>query len=179
MDKFSTPQFSKTISNTNDTRDDYQRILDPYPYDALLEFHWFPNGWKLEPIESTPTNISFEQLFLDKVKPTQEKQKKNQMKLDLWAKVENPNILLYVQLHPQGILPFWYWKTRSFPLSDIRKAKCPEDKVAVYMYIYVYTQIYNLCNLFMSALQYDLRLVTVQWCNFLFRLLLKNLCWRN
>ena len=36
------------------------------------------------------------------------------MKLDLWAKIENPNILLYVQPHPQGILPFWYWKTRSF-----------------------------------------------------------------
>ena len=40
-----------------------------------LGFHWFPNGWKLEPIESTPTNVSFEQLLLNKVKPIQEKQK--------------------------------------------------------------------------------------------------------
>ena len=80
--------------------DDYQRILGP------LGFHWFPNGWKLEQIESTLTNVSFEQLFLNKVKPTQEKQKKNRMKLDLRAKVENPNILLYVQPHPKGIFPF-------------------------------------------------------------------------
>ena len=52
------------------------------------------------------TNVSFEQLFLNKVKHIQEKQKKNRMKLDLQAKIENPNILLYVQPHPQGILPF-------------------------------------------------------------------------
>ena len=94
------------ISNANGTYGDYQRILDPYPYDAPLGFCWFPNGWKLNRIESTPTNFSFEQLFLNKVKPIQEKQKKNQMKLDLQGRIENPNILLYVQAHPQGILPF-------------------------------------------------------------------------
>ena len=114
MDKFSTPQFSKTISNANGTHDNYQRILGPYPYDTPLGFCWFPNGWKLKRIESTPTNVSFEQLFLNKVKPTQEKQKKNQIKLDLQAKIENSNILLYVQPHPQGISPFRYWKMRSF-----------------------------------------------------------------
>ena len=114
--------------------DDYQRILGP------LGFRWFPNRWKFEQIESTPTNVSFEQLFLNKVKPTQEKKKKNRMKLDLRPKVENPNILLYVQPHPQGIFPFWYWKTRSFLSSDIRKAKCPAEKVTVYMYKqYMYT----------------------------------------
>ena len=106
MDKFSTPQFSKTISNTNGTHDDYQRILGPYSYDAPLGFGWFPNGWKLKQIESTPANVSFEQLFSNKVKPIQEKQKKNRMKLDLWAKTENPNLLPYVQPHPQGISPF-------------------------------------------------------------------------
>ena len=98
----------------------------------LAMLAWIPlvsKRWKLEPIESTPTNVSFEELFLDKVKPIQEKQKKNRMKFDLRAKVKNPNILLYVQPHPQGILPF------SFPPSNIRKAKCPGDKVAVYMYI--------------------------------------------
>ena len=119
MDEFSTPQFSKTISNTNDTHDDYQIILGPYPYNVPLGFHWFLNSWKLKWIESTPTNVSFEQLFLNKVKPMQEKQKKNWMKLDLRAKIENPNILLYVQPHPQGILPFWYWKTRSFNLGHL------------------------------------------------------------
>ena len=31
MDEFSTPQFSKTISNANDTHDDYQIRLHPYP----------------------------------------------------------------------------------------------------------------------------------------------------
>ena len=57
-------------------------------------------------IESVTTNVSFEQLLFSKVKSIQEKQKNNQMKLDLQAKIENPNILLYVQPHPQGILPF-------------------------------------------------------------------------
>ena len=37
--------------------------------DVLLGFRWFPNGWKLEEIESTPTDVSFEQLFLNKVEP--------------------------------------------------------------------------------------------------------------
>ena len=105
LDEFSTPQFSKTIPNANGTHDDYQRILGPYPYNALLGFRWVPNSWKLEPIELTPTSVLFEQLFLNK-EPIHEKQKKNRMKLDLRAKVENPNILLYVQTHSQGILCF-------------------------------------------------------------------------
>ena len=83
LDEFITPQFSKAISNANDTHDDYQIILGPYPYDVPLGFRWFLNGWKLKRIESAPANVSFEQLFLNKVKPIQEKQKKNQMKLDL------------------------------------------------------------------------------------------------
>ena len=45
--------------------------------DVSLGFRWFPNGWKLERIESTPTNVSFEHLFSNKVEPIQEKQ--NQM----------------------------------------------------------------------------------------------------
>ena len=57
--------------------DDYQRILGPYPYNVPLGFRWFLNNWKFEQIESTPTNVSFEKLFLNKVKPIQEKQKKN------------------------------------------------------------------------------------------------------
>ena len=44
-----------------------------------LGFRWFPNGRKLERIESTPTNVSFELLFLNKVEPIPEKQKKNQI----------------------------------------------------------------------------------------------------
>ena len=44
-----------------------------------LGFCWFPNSWKLERIESTPKNVLFEQLFLNKVEHIQEKQKKNQM----------------------------------------------------------------------------------------------------
>ena len=34
FDEFSTPQFSKTISDAIGTHDDYQRILGPYPYDT-------------------------------------------------------------------------------------------------------------------------------------------------
>ena len=77
MDEFSTPQFSKMIFNANGTHDDYQRILAPHSYDAPLRIRWFPNGWKLWRIESTPTNVSFEHLLLNKVKPIQEKQKTN------------------------------------------------------------------------------------------------------
>ena len=44
-----------------------------------LGFCWFSNGWKLERIESTPTNVSIELLFSNKVEPIPEKQKKNQM----------------------------------------------------------------------------------------------------
>ena len=102
------------ISNANGTHDNYQRILGPFPYNAAIGFCWFSNGWKLQQIESTLTNVSFEQLFLNKVKPIQEKQKMNQMKLDLRAKIQNPNILLYVQPHPPGFLPLLCWKTRSF-----------------------------------------------------------------
>ena len=53
-----------------------QRIMGPYPYDAPLGFGWFSNGWKLKEIESTPTDIFFEQLFSNKVKLIPEKQKK-------------------------------------------------------------------------------------------------------
>ena len=88
------------------THDDYQRIFSPYSYNAPFGFCWFPNGWKLKQIEKTSANVSSEQLFLNKVKPIQEKQKKNRTKLDLRAKIENPNTLPYVQLHSQGILPF-------------------------------------------------------------------------
>ena len=41
-----------------------KEYLGPYPYNDAFGFHLFPNGWKLEPIESTTTNVSFEQLFL-------------------------------------------------------------------------------------------------------------------
>ena len=51
--------------------------MGPYHYDAPPGFCWVPKGWKLEPIEATPTNVSFEQLLLDKVKPIQKKKKKN------------------------------------------------------------------------------------------------------
>ena len=51
--------------------------MGPYHYDAPPGFCWVPNIWKLEPIEATPTNVSFEQLLLDKVKPIQKKKKKN------------------------------------------------------------------------------------------------------
>ena len=40
---------------------------------VLLGFCWFPNGRKLERIESTPTNVLFELLFLSKVEHIQEK----------------------------------------------------------------------------------------------------------
>ena len=91
------------IPNANCAHGNYQIIQDPYPYDAPLGFCWVPNSSKPKPVESTPTNVFFEQLLLEKVKPIQEKQKKNRMKLDLRTKVENSNILLYVQAHSQGM----------------------------------------------------------------------------
>ena len=95
LDEFSTLQFNKMISNANDNHDNYSKIHDLYPYNALFDFHSVPNGWKLKPIESIPTNVSFDQLSLDIVQPMQKKkkkQKKNQMKPELPAKVK---ILIY------------------------------------------------------------------------------------
>lgn len=80
LDEFSTLQFNKMISNANDNHDNYSKIHDLYPYNTLLVFHSVPNGWKLKPIESIPTNVSFDQLFLDIVQPMQKK-KKNRKKI--------------------------------------------------------------------------------------------------
>ena len=44
--------------------------------DVPLGFRWLLNGWKLELIESTPANVSFEQRFLNKVEPVQKKTEK-------------------------------------------------------------------------------------------------------
>ena len=71
--------------------------MGPYHYDVPPGFCWVPNDWKLEPIEATPANVSFEQSLLDKVKPIQKKKKKNRMNFDLRARVENQNIFLYIQ----------------------------------------------------------------------------------
>ena len=58
--KYECAAIEKVIRNAIFNYDDYQRILGPYPYNDPFGFHLFPNGWKLEPIESTPTNVSFE-----------------------------------------------------------------------------------------------------------------------
>ena len=55
------------ISNANGTHDNYQRILGPFPYDAAIGFCWFLNGWKLEQIESTLTNVSLSSCFWTKL----------------------------------------------------------------------------------------------------------------
>ena len=85
MDEFSTLQFSKMISNANDNHDNYWKIHDLYPYNALLDFRSVPNGWKLKPIESIPTNVSFDQLFLDIVQPKQKKKKTEKKSNKTWA----------------------------------------------------------------------------------------------
>ena len=184
MDKFSTRQFSKTISNANGTHDNYQRI----PGSLSLQWRvWIP--LVSERLEARANRINNHKCFVwavvSWIKLNLYRKNRKRIEWNLTydsmqrAKIEKSNILLYVQPHPQGILLSWYWKTKSFPQSDTRKVKCLRDKNAVYMntqYMYIRTQIYNLCDLFMLALQHHLRLVTVQWCSFLFP---NNLYWRN
>ena len=79
---------------------DLQTIIGPYPFEAASGFHWVPT-WQLFPLHqkalvqpstldvfssNTPSNKSFEQCFLDKVKPVQQKEKKRNT-LDLRAEV--------------------------------------------------------------------------------------------
>ena len=76
---------------------------------------WKQNGWKHKQIESTPTNVSFEQLFLNKVKPIQENQKKNQMKLDLRPKRKSKYIAVCTTSSP-GHLAFLILEDEVFQL---------------------------------------------------------------
>lgn len=65
------------------------KLLGPYPYDAPPGYHWVPNGWKLEPVqEAQIPDVSFEQLFLNKIKSVGGK-KRQRSKLDMRAKVSS------------------------------------------------------------------------------------------
>ena len=74
-----------------------QTIIGSYPFEAQSGFHWVLT-WYLFPLHQkaavqpstpdvfssdTPSNKSFEQCFLDKVKPAQQKEKKKRNTLDL------------------------------------------------------------------------------------------------
>ena len=123
------------------------------------------------------TNSSWTKLSL--YSKNRKKNKKNGMKLDLRAKVKKIDILLYVQPHPLGILTFNIGR-RDFSLHLTVEKQNVVTRRLLYICIYnICIYIYNLWNLFMIALQYDLWLVTVQWYQFLFKLFLKNLCWRD
>ena len=82
LDEFSTPQFNKTISNANGTHDDTKNT-GPLSLQHCTWIRLVSERLETQAIESTPIDVLFEQLFSNKVKLIQEKQKKNQMKLDL------------------------------------------------------------------------------------------------
>ena len=96
-----------------------------------------------------------------KFKPIQEKQKKYQMKPDLRAKVENPNILVYVQPHAQAscLSDIGRWHLSLHPILERQNVLGTR-----LLYICTYdicihannTHRYDLCDRFMLALQYDL-----------------------
>ncbi|XP_057314858.1 uncharacterized protein LOC130656038 [Hydractinia symbiolongicarpus] len=87
----SAKHFSKQVMDT----------IGPFPFDAPLGFQWVPNGWKLEPVSSTPTpttapivNKSFEELFLNKIKPMEKPGVKKRRKINLAATVVSDAELL-------------------------------------------------------------------------------------
>ena len=105
-----TPRLSTTSSvnhssscsvNQPVSNQDLQTIIGPYPFEAASGFHWVLT-WHLFPLHQkaavqpstpdvfssdTPSNKSFEQCFLDKVKPAQQKEKIKRNTLDLRAEV--------------------------------------------------------------------------------------------
>ena len=78
------------------------------------------------------------------------------MKLDLRAQAENSDILLYVQSHTLGILTFNIGR-RDFSLHLTVEKQNVVRRRLLHICIYnICIYIYNLWNLFMIALQYDL-----------------------
>ena len=86
---------------TRDQPTEYcQVVMDtigPFPFACQSGFRWVPNGWKLERIPSTPSveNKSFEELFLDRIKPMQKKSpNKKRSRINLSATiVSDPELL--------------------------------------------------------------------------------------
>ena len=68
-------------------KDQLLALIGPYPYEAPDGFKLVPNGWKLEKQVKPSTPVSFEEMFLDKIKGPVNKQKGKRMKLDLRGKV--------------------------------------------------------------------------------------------
>ena len=85
-------------------------------YDVPLRSHWFPNSWKLKRIESLPTHISFEQLFLNKVEAIQEKLKTNRMKLYLQAKIKKSKYIVVCTTSSPWHLAFLILEDQAFQL---------------------------------------------------------------
>ena len=86
---------------------DVLKVLGPYPFDCPPGFKWVPAGWKLEPIQnqsnenrmntSQPNsvqNTSFEELFLDKIKPLKKSPQKKRRNINLSAAVISDRKLL-------------------------------------------------------------------------------------
>ena len=74
-----TPNIPKTKTNISIP---LTEILGPYPYPAPTGMKWVPNGWRLERSVTT-----FQEVFLNKVKPVGEKAPKKRAKIDFKAKV--------------------------------------------------------------------------------------------
>ena len=86
---------------------DVLNVLGPYPFDCPSGFKWVPAGWKLEPIQNQSNenrintsqannvqNTSFEELFLDKIKPLKKSPQKKRRKINLSAAVISDTKLL-------------------------------------------------------------------------------------
>ena len=86
---------------------DVLKVLGPYPFDCPPGFKWVPAGWKLEPIQNQPNenrmntsqpnsvqNTSFEELFLDKIKPLKKSPQKKRCNINLSAAVISDRKLL-------------------------------------------------------------------------------------
>ena len=94
-------------SEENNYLQDDLNVLGPYPFDCPSGFKWVPAGWKLEPIQiqsnengmntsqaNNVQNTSFEELFLDKIKPLKKSPQKKCHKINLSSAVISNTKLL-------------------------------------------------------------------------------------
>ena len=75
-----------------------QAVMDavgPFPFACPVGFKWVPNGWKLHPISSTPVEAtSFEEVFLNRIKPMQKSPSKKRTRINLSATIVSDHELL-------------------------------------------------------------------------------------
>ena len=106
---------------------DLRDILGPFHYESPEGFKWVPNGWKTEPVTFGPSiaNISFEDLFLEKLQSTGTKKNAPRSKLDFRTKVS------FHDLHFLPILYLlWFAQIHLFYINEF---SCKSTLIAAFV----------------------------------------------